>query len=161
MRIESPVNLIDIIPTLLHLQGSPTPNWMQGRLLPGATDSPGEEATFSEYGAGGRLFTFDDLAVAPKPWGYRTIIQSLRWREAAGRRTMVRTVDWKYVHDPMGDIDELYDLRSDPWELNNRAADPSFADVQHRLATKLADFAIASQNPAPVPLPPAELLGAN
>ena len=48
-----------------------------------------------------------DLEQLEKPWGRRTLIQSLRWREAEGRRKMVRTVDWKYVHDPMGDLDEL------------------------------------------------------
>ncbi len=157
VRIDNPVNLIDVLPTLLHLQEMAAPDWMQGRLLPGVSDSSGAEATFSEYGAGGPRFTLDDLAGAPKPWGYRTVIQSLQWREAEGRRAMIRTRNWKYVRDPMGDIDELYDLRSDPWELENKAGDPSYADVQHRLAIMLADFAISTEDPVPVRLPPAEL----
>ena len=52
----SPVNLIDIIPTLLALQNLDIPDWMQGRPLPGVTDSAPASAVFSEYGAGGRLF---------------------------------------------------------------------------------------------------------
>ena len=60
IRIESPINRVDILPTLLHLQGVPTPDWMQGRLLPGITDSPGAGSTFSEYGARRRRFTLDD-----------------------------------------------------------------------------------------------------
>ena len=30
---------------------------------------------------------------------------------------MVRTDKWKYITDNSGDIDELYDLTNDHWEL--------------------------------------------
>ena len=46
-------------------------------------------------------------------------LDSLQWREAEGRRKMVRTQAWKYVHDPMGDGDALYDLVNDPHEFLN------------------------------------------
>jgi len=155
--VRAPVSLIDIVPTLLHLQGLDTPEWMQGRPLPGVTGAEPAAAVFSEYGAGGPRFTLEDLAGAPEPYGYRTVIQSLRWREAAGRRTMVRTAQWKYVHDPMGDIDELYDLEADPWELENLAGSDRHTGVEHRMLTMLADFALATQDPHPVPLPEAKL----
>ena len=58
-----------------------------------------------------------DLEKLPKPWGRKTLIDTLQWREAAGRCKMVRTREWKYVHDSMGDRDELYDLVNDPHEL--------------------------------------------
>jgi arylsulfatase A-like enzyme len=118
-RDDSLVNLVDVVPTLLTLQGLPVPRSMQGQPLPTATDAPPRDATFAEYGTGGPLFRLSDLEKLPPPYGRQTLLRTLRWREAEGRRKMVRTRDWKYVHDALGDRDELYDLRRDPWELHN------------------------------------------
>ena len=149
----SMVNLVDIVPTLLELQGLETPKAMHGRPLPTVTDAAPRTATFSEYGAGGPAFGMADLANFPKPWGRKTLLQSLRWREAEGRRKMVATAEWKYVHDPMGDLDELYDLVNDPWELTNVAALPEHAGVIADLRGRLADWMIETEDARPVPLP--------
>lgn len=151
------VNLVDIVPTLLHLQGMEIPRSMHGCLL---IDTQGElhptgprDATCSEYGAGGPPFTLADLNALSPPYGRRALIESLRWREAEGRRKMVRTRTWKYVHDPLGDADELYDLIHDPWELTNVAADPANRDVISEMARCLMDWSIATEDAKPVPLP--------
>jgi choline-sulfatase len=149
----SMVNLIDIVPTLLTLQGLDVPRSMQGEPLPTITDTPPREAAFSEYGAGGPPFQMTDLETMAQPWGRRTLLQSLRWREAEGRRKMVRTREWKYVHDPMGDRDELYDLVNDPWELTNVMGEPDCAAVVAEMRLRLADWAIATEDGRPVPLP--------
>jgi arylsulfatase A-like enzyme len=101
------VNLVDIVPTLLQLQGLEVPPAMHGQFLPTVTDTPPRAPTFAEYGAGGPPFRLTDLEKLPKPLGRQSIMQSLQWREAEGRRKMVRTQRWKYIHDPMGDLDEL------------------------------------------------------
>jgi arylsulfatase A-like enzyme len=156
VRDESMVNLIDIVPTLLHLQGIEIPHSMHGEPLPTATDATPRDATFSEYGAGGPLFHSEDLAKLPKPYGRAGLMRSLRWREAEGRRKMVRTQKWKYVHDPMGDLDELYDLVNDPWELTNVAADPAHAAILAEMRLRLADWSIRTEDSPPVPLPERE-----
>lgn len=200
---SSPVNTVDILPTLLKLQGlagfdeaedlpdngskqipeehfNPDHIWrqdgtltrsverrMQGTPLPTVTDTPARNAAFSEYGTGGPPFTMKMLEELPKPWGYRSIIESLWAREAEGRRKMVRTERWKYVHDPMatgatltsgsdggpGDIDELYDLEKDPWELHNLAHLPEYSPVISAMRLKLADWMIETEDFVPVPLP--------
>ena len=150
---DSMVNLIDIVPTLLQLQGLPVPASMQGQPLPTVTNSPPRDAAFSEYGAGGPAFGLADLAQLSRPWGFDTLLESLRWREAEGRRKMVRTRDWKYVHDPMGDLDELYDLRADPWELTNLAAQTGQQDVVADMQLRLAGWSIETEDSRPVPLP--------
>ncbi len=150
---ESMVNLIDIVPTVMQLQGLDVPRSMQGEGLPSVTDTEPREAAFSEYGAGGPAFTMADLETFEKPWGRRAVGQSLRWREAEGRRKMVRTKDWKYVHDPMGDKDELYDLVNDPWELYNVVGRSEHAEVLADLRLKLADWSIGTEDAKPVPLP--------
>ena len=81
---ESMTSLIDIVPTLFALQGIDVPRCMHGALLPGATDATARDAAFSEYGAGGPPFRITDLEQLDKPWGRKTLIDSLRWREAEG-----------------------------------------------------------------------------
>jgi arylsulfatase A-like enzyme len=153
LRDSSMVNLVDLVPTLLHLQGLEVPRAMHGQPLPTVTDATPRTATFAEYGAGGPLLRLEDLARFPQPWGRRTLIDTLRWREAEGRRKMVATREWKYVHDPMGDLDELYDLVNDPWELVNVAAGSEYATVIAELRRRLADWMIATEDAKPVPLP--------
>ena len=149
----SMVSLIDIVPTLFTLQGIDTPAGMQGTPLPVVTEAAPRDEVFAEYGAGGPPFLEHDLEKAPEPHGYRTVIQSLRWREAEGRRKMVRTERWKYIHDPMGDTDELYDMESDPWELSNLEGNQSHAHVLDEMKQRLMDWSIRSEDPAPVALP--------
>lgn len=151
---DAMVSLVDIVPTLFTLQGLPVPPSMAEPGLPVAIDAPQREAAFSEYGAGGPPFTTADLEAMPQPFGRKTLIASLHWREAEGRRKMVRTRRWKYVHDPMGDdIDELYDLQKDPWELVNVAGDPAHKGVICDLQRRLADWSIRTEDSPPVPLP--------
>ena len=152
-RDNSMANLIDVVPTLLQLQGIAAPRSMHGESLPTVTDAVPRDATFSEYGAGGPLFTMADLERYAQPWGRKTLIDSLQWREAAGRCKMVRTREWKYVHDPMGDRDELYDLVNDPWELENVVDAEQNRDALAAMRLRLADWSINSEDSPPVPLP--------
>ncbi|MGA1198703.1 MAG: sulfatase, partial [Candidatus Latescibacterota bacterium] len=150
---ESMVNLIDIVPTLLQLQGMDVPRSMHGVALPTVTDAEPRDAAFSEYGAGGPAYTLEDLRQLEKPYGRKALMHSLRAREAEGRRKMVRTKTWKYVHDPMGDKDELYDLINDPWELYNVVDDATHINVLADLRLKLANWSIETEDAKPVPLP--------
>ena len=150
---ESMVNLIDVVPTLLQLQGLEAPRSMHGEGLPTVTDTDPRDATFSEYGTGGPPFRLSDLEEMPGPCGRRALMASLWWREAEGRRKMVRTREWKYVHDPMGDKDELYDLVNDPWELTNVAGDPAHREVLDEMRLRLAEWSIRTEDSRPVPLP--------
>ena len=162
-RVDSSmVSLIDVVPTLLRLQGLEAQPTMRGQALPTVTDAPPRDAAFAEYGAGGPPFRMADLEALPQPHGRKALIDSLRWREAEGRRKMARTRAWKYVHDPMGDplggasgqsLDELYDLVNDPWELQNVAADPAYRDVLAEMRLRLLDWSIETEDGQPVPLP--------
>ena len=153
IRDDSMVNLIDVVPTLLGLQGLNIPRGMHGEGLPTVTDASPRDAAFSEYGAGGPPFRMADLDKLPRPHGRRTLIESLLPREAEGRRKMVRTREWKYVHDPMGDLDELYNLVVDPWELQNVIDDPAHRDMLSEMKLQLADWSIMTEDAKPVPLP--------
>jgi arylsulfatase A-like enzyme len=158
-RDASMVNLVDVVPTLLQLQGLAVPRSMQGQPLPTVTPAPPRDVAFSEYGAGGPPFRMSDLQRLPRPHGRETLIRSLQWREAEGRRKMARTRKWKYVHDPtghaMGDRDELYDLIHDPWELDNVVDDPAHAGVVAEMRLRLLQWSVQTEDSPPVPLPAA------
>ena len=119
----------------------------------GSNGWAGRDAAFSEYGCGGPRFGLEDLRRFEKPYGRKALSGSLNWREAEGRPKMVRTIQWKYVHDPMDGKDELYDLDQDPGELYNVAAEPRNRDVLTEMKTRLMDWSIHTEDAVPVPLP--------
>ena len=102
------------------------------------------------------MFSISDLQKLSKPWGRKALMKSLQWREAEGRRKMVRTKDWKFVHDPMGDKDELYDLKKDPWELHNVCHRSEHASKLTELSVRLGDWSIETEGDVPSPLPEPE-----
>jgi N-acetylglucosamine-6-sulfatase len=97
---------IDLAPTLLALAGAPIPGNMQGRslvpLLKG--DRPQWRESF--------LIEYYTDRVFPRmlQMGYKA----------------VRTGRWKYIHYfELEGMDELYDLKTDPYEMKNLIAQPS------------------------------------
>jgi arylsulfatase A-like enzyme len=151
---RNPVSLLDVMPTCLGLAGIERPAGIDGRMLPGTGDDPPRDAVFSEYGAGGpRLTLADARRLMDYPWQEeRPAIPLLRWREAEGHPKMVRMGRYKYVFDPMDEVDELYDLEADPWELSNVAADPAHADVRRALRDRLLEWSIRTEGGRPAPL---------
>ena len=152
---DAPVNLVDVVPTLLRLQGLEVPAAMQGQPLPTVTEAPPRDATFAEYGAGGPFCTRADLAALPQPRGLEAAKATLRWREAEGRRKMVRTRRHKLVTDPMGDIDELYDLETDPHEHRNLARQEGHEALLADLRGRLFAWSVMTEDARPLPLPAA------
>lgn len=96
---------IDIAPTILAMAGVPAPDGMQGvDLMPvveGRTSSERQDF-FYEH-------TFMGSPGIPKTEG-------------------VVSREWKYIKFIEHGYEELYDLRSDPFEKNNLAGDPEYAD---------------------------------
>jgi arylsulfatase A-like enzyme len=106
---------IDLAPTLLDLAGLPVPAHMQGRSW---------RPLFAGNEAGWRTsflyeYWVDLTPVIPRIIG-------------------VRTDGWKLVRYPdLEDIDELYDLRTDPHELHNLVQDPAHATTYRQMAGEL------------------------
>ena len=109
----------------------------------------------------------DMLDTLDEPFGYHTTKETLWARESEGRRKMVRTKEWKYVTDPMargatltsgtdggpGDVDELYDLTNDRWELKNVAHLAENAGVISEMRSLLAGWMIETEDSNPVEIP--------
>ncbi len=134
------VSAIDVVPTLLQLQGLNPLTGGDGQGLPGLSADAPRDAVFSSYGAGGPAFTLDDLSRQNDRRGRAAVAESLRQREWEGHRMMVRKDDWKYVHDPSGDSDELYEMSGDPDELYNLAGRAEYAECCNELRALLQDW---------------------
>lgn len=61
---------------------------------------------------------------------------------ATGRQsTMVTDGDWKYIFNEPNGTEELYDQHADPYELDNRAADPAQTERKAELRQRLKAMA--------------------
>jgi len=115
LRPDTIVNVVDIAPTLLSLAGIRVPATMEGRDLSGA---------FAGKPAG------EDTALIA---GYMPFArQAFQYPEWRGVRSRTHT----YVETRKGPL-ELYDNRSDPFQLENLANRGSHTAIQARLAGEL------------------------
>ncbi len=113
---------IDLAPTLYELTGVEPPIKMHGKsLLPVLRDPDAElrDGFLAEY-----------------------YLEKITPRYAAWKA--VRTERWKYIHYPeLKDMDELYDLQSDPLEMNNLIGSPEhqtiLKEMQARMDTLLKE----------------------
>lgn len=140
MSVSDPVSLIDLLPTILEAQGLRPIRQADGQPLPIASNHPPRNRIFAEYGRGAPLFGLEEMQRRNVPPGHAGILATLVEREHEGRRAMVVEGAWKAVHDPMGDVDELYDLENDPFELTNLAEDPEQAARLADLKAKLKEW---------------------
>jgi len=125
--VEPQALTLDLAPSLLELCAAPPLENIQGRSwvkLVREGDPAWRPAWFYEYNY-------------EKQFPYTPNVRALR------------TDRWKYIHYPPGDgspdkhLAELYDLRADPGELRNLAADPGFAKTRTDLAAQLASLLLA------------------
>lgn len=119
------VELVDLAPTILDYAGVPTPRFMAGHSLApvlssAAAESSERDGAYIEY----RI---------PYSEAYKAL----------------RTHDHLYVIHNTGD-EELYDLRADPDQLANVAAEPDRAPVLAELRRRLLDRWFESEGQEPV-----------
>ena len=66
---------------------------------------------------------------------------------ASGKTIMCRSGDYKYVyHWATNDVDELYDLKNDPGELNNLFVNSNFSTLSSDLRMKIIEWAKTSKH---------------
>jgi len=109
---------LDIAPTMLELAGAGVPGSLQGVSLAPILDGGDPEwrtSFLAEYYS-------DTVFERIYQMGYKA----------------VRTDRYKYIrYEDLDDMDELYDLAGDPYELRNVIEDPRYADVRSEMDAEL------------------------
>ncbi len=127
--ISYPVSHIDFVPTLLDLLGQPNPLQCAGRsLLPVINDETAPpQNVFLEW-APNRTKVKKGSSLARR----RTIKRAVE----ESTRTLVSPEGWKLcLRDK--DLNELYNLKDDPFEMRNLYSDPGCASVISRLSGEI------------------------
>jgi N-acetylglucosamine-6-sulfatase len=117
---------IDIAPTLLEIGGAPAPKEINGHslvpLLRGEK-VPWRDSFLIEYFS-------DKVFPRVSKMGYQA----------------VRDARWKYIHyTDLDGMDELYDLKIDPFEMNNLAAGSQAGETEAQMRAKLQQFVDSSK----------------
>jgi arylsulfatase A-like enzyme len=110
---------------VLELALVPVSDQIQGRslvpLLAGAAPADWRKSILVEF------YTYEK----PMPW-----LMDMDYR-------MVRTARYKFVHwTHHPDLDELYDLQADPYEMANRMEDPALGQVRSELRRELGRLSL-------------------
>ena len=136
-RVEQPVGLVDVAPTLCAIAGVAVPDWMQGMPLPTTDDGSRE-----------RVVTTFDSQFSPVGMHLRTIHRDgwtctiyLQSDDRGGRFPAYWAVWGRGSRIPRydGTEGELYDTRSDPHHFENRWDDPSVRALREALVADLRD----------------------
>ncbi|QRP42613.1 sulfatase [Amycolatopsis sp. FDAARGOS 1241] len=151
---------VDFVPTVLDALGLPVPPEVQGvshaQWLRGGDPAPSREHVFTEK-------NFHDIydplrAVRDAEFKYLRNFEPRPLLPLPGdlesSPTRYGYGDAHLAHRP---AEELYDLRDDPWEQRNVAADPRYAEVRARLSCSLESWQQDSGDPllkGPLPAPP-------
>ncbi len=124
-RFDGLIEMFDLAPTALDYAGVAIPETMAAKSLRPELES----------GRGGRDAVFCDYVT----------------NDRARRGTMCRGERYKLClwHEDAVSGAELYDLVNDPFELQNRAADPAMAGVRAELLERLALRRLEAEAPVP------------
>ncbi|WP_310587614.1 sulfatase-like hydrolase/transferase [Fibrella rubiginis] len=152
------VSMIDLAPTVLTLAGLPTPKQMQGQALfaknGGTSGNPPRRYVFA---ARDRMDTEYDRVRAVHDGRYeyirnflpeKPLYQDLDYRKQQPMMAellrlrdegRLNTVQMQWFR-PTKPAEELYDLKTDPYQLHNLAADAAFAPQLKRLQQAFAQW---------------------
>lgn len=151
-RVDRLISFVDLFPTLLNLAGAKIPEQLQGSAFLGEDLSPSPKYA---YMFRDRMDEWYDMSRAVRSDKYRYIhnymphriyglpiaymfkAKSLQsWKEAyeKGECNEIQSKYWNAKPS-----EELFDTENDPWEINNLASNPKYADV-------LAEMREASRN---------------
>lgn len=163
-RDDRMISFVDLAPTILKLAGVAAPVHLQGQDMLG----PDAARQTHVFAARDRLDEWPDLGRTVRTRDFKYIVNEvpeaplylkLNYREnvpmMADMRRMfeggeLSPLQASYFETPRPP-EELYDLRSDPDEVRNLAADPAYADVKRDLAARLSDWRARVGDPGRMP----------
>lgn len=147
-KIDRLVSFVDLAPTLLSIAGINIPDYYQGNAFLGSQKTEDPEYAFMFRG---RMDERYDMSRAVRDSKYRYIRNYMPHRiyaqhlEYLWRAPSTRSWEQAYLSGNCNETqsvfwnskpaEELYDTENDPWEVNNLATDPAYADIVNRMRT--------------------------
>lgn len=147
-KIDRLVSFVDLAPTLLSIAGINIPDYYQGNAFLGSQKTEDPEYAFMFRG---RMDERYDMSRAVRDSKYRYIRNYMPHRiyaqhlEYLWRAPSTRSWEQAYLSGNCNETqsvfwnskpaEELYDTENDPWEVNNLATDPDYADIVNRMRT--------------------------
>ncbi|MBB6731233.1 sulfatase-like hydrolase/transferase [Cohnella zeiphila] len=153
IRSPHPIELVDIMPTILDLAECPIPYGVQGRscasYLLGQSYEP-REFVVIESGEEGEPIRMEEIGKRPSDPFDESCFVWCAYRDAwYGKGKSIRTAEWKLNLYTNGD-GELYRLTEDPHELTNEYGNPEWESVVIELERKLLRWSLANEDRLPV-----------
>ncbi|MFW5845271.1 MAG: sulfatase [Planctomycetota bacterium] len=152
-RDERLVSTIDLAPTVLSLCGVPMPQHLQGQAFLGP--DAGEERTFV-FASRDRYDESYDMIRAARDRRFKYIrhyhpeLPYLQWIPFRNKHPILQEMWRLHLRDELSGAqrlmfeprpaEELYDTEVDPWEINNLADDPAYAEQLQRLRQAVDDW---------------------
>ncbi len=164
------VSFVDFAPTVLSLTGITIPETMQGQAFLGHQESEPREYIFASHDRmdpsvncirtiRDKRYKYIKNFMPERPYiqflPYRDqmpIMQEILKMKADGTANDVQSL-WLAETKPK---EELYDLETDPYEINNLAENPDYVQIKKRLKTALEQW--IEDNDDPLTLPETELI---
>ncbi|WP_420547043.1 sulfatase-like hydrolase/transferase [Curvivirga sp.] len=130
--IDELVEAIDLIPTFVDSLGGSVPNpRLEGRSL-------------LQLLKDGKVANWRDYAICELDYSHRGARLELGLDVNSCKAWMVRSENWKYIHY-LGYPAQLFDMVSDPLELNDLGQDPAFANIREEFAQILFDWHLSGR----------------
>jgi len=164
-RIDELVSFVDFAPTTLSIAGLTPPKYMQGRALYGPKRDEPREYIFAHRD---RMDETYDLirAIRDKRYKYirnyfpeRSRGQNLTYMDVGGTMASMRRLHAAgklsgpetQFFEPNKPVEELYDTKTDPHEVENVADDPAHAEILERLREELERWQVEIGDTGMVP----------
>lgn len=145
-KVSRLISFVDLAPTLLSIAGIRIPQYMQGHAFLGKQKTADPQYA---YMFRGRMDERYDMSRAVRDQQYRYIRNYMPFRvygqhlEYLWRAPSIRSWEQAYLEGRCNALqrafwetkpaEELYDTENDPWEINNLASDPAYADILLRM----------------------------
>jgi len=151
---EDLVSLMDLAPTVLSLAGIKPPKHMQGKAFLGAYKDEKREAVFGSADRFDEIYDFSRSVIDGKFSYIRNLdpgtplIYRNQYREQIEMTSVLIEMDKNeeltdgaaYIFKDTREVEELYDLENDPYEVNNLAHDPAYKEQLQKMRKQLADW---------------------
>lgn len=145
------VSHVDVLPTLLDLLGINKPDYLEGRSLAGifsGEEVSGDEAVFSEVNFHA---SYEPMrSVRTERYKYIRYFDTTYLqvnRSNIDGSTVKQFYEDNGLMDVKKDVEALYDLYYDVYEMNNLAGDARYADVLEDMRARLAAFMEKTDDP--------------